>query len=110
MISLLQHWPAIAIYMPPSIKVSYAQNYDTDTSIAGDLGAMKQTLPADNVIEQIKAILGGTAGIATLRQGKKLVGEAVSLAGAGDLIRFLQKRTGTALNPRNEQFYDSTRF
>ena len=92
---------AIAIYMPPSIKVSYAQNYDTDTAgIAGDLEAMKQTLPADNSAEQIKAFLGGTAGIA-IRQGKKLVGEAVSLAGAGDPIRFLQKRSGTALNPRN---------
>ena len=49
---------AIAIYMPPSIKVSYAQNYDTDTAgIAGDLEAMKQTLPADNSAEQIKAFL-----------------------------------------------------
>ena len=101
---------AIAIYMPPSIKVSYAQNYDTDTAgIAGDLEAMKQTLPADNSAEQIKAFLGGTAGIA-IRQGKKLVGEAVSLAGAGDPIRYLQKRSGTALNPRNEQFYDSPDF
>ena len=101
---------AIAIYMPPSIKVSYSQTYDTDTAgIAGDLEAMKQALPADNSAEQIKAFLGGAAGIA-IRQGKKLVGEAVSLAGAGDPIRFLQKRTGTALNPRNEQFYDSPDF
>ena len=42
-------------------------------------------------------------GIA-LRQGKKLVGEAVSLAGAGDPIRFLQKRTGTALNLKTNNF------
>ena len=58
--------------------------------------------------QQIKAALEGGAGIA-IRQGKKLVGELVSMAGAGD-IRFLQKRSGTALNPRNEQFYDSPDF
>ena len=102
---------AIAIYMPPSIKVSYSQTYDTDTAgIAGDFEAMReQAINADSSAEQIKAFLGGSAGIA-IRQGKKLVGEAVSLAGAGDPIRFLQKRTGTALNPRNEQFYDSPDF
>ena len=101
---------AIAIYMPPSIKVSYVQNYDPESAgIAGDLEAMKQTLPADNSSEQIKAFLGGAAGIA-IKQGKKLVGEAVSLAGAGDPIRFLQKRSGSALNPREEQFYNAPDF
>jgi len=102
---------AIAIYMPPSIKVSYSQTYDTDTAgIAGDFEAMReQAINADSSAEQIKAFLGGSAGIA-IRQGKKLVGEAVSLAGAGDPIRFIQKRRGSALNPRNEQFYDSPDF
>ena len=42
MISLLQQ-KHCNLYA--SIKVSYAQNYDTDTAgIAGDLEAMKQTL------------------------------------------------------------------
>ena len=41
--------------------------------------------------EQIKAFLGGAAGIA-IKEGKKLVGELVSLAGAGDPIRFIQKK------------------
>ena len=102
---------AIAIYMPNSIKASYTQNYDSDTAgIAGDLEALGATVPsAGSSAEQIKAFLGGTAGIA-IKEGKKLVGELVSLAGAGDPIRFLQKRSGTALNPRNEQFYDSPDF
>ena len=43
-------------------------------------------------------------------QLKKLVGEAVDLIGVGDPVRFVQKRSGVALNPRNEQFYDSPDF
>tara|TARA_B100000085_G_scaffold258442_1_gene260522 strand:- start:1198 stop:2226 length:1029 start_codon:yes stop_codon:yes gene_type:complete len=102
---------AIALYMPSSIKASYSQSYDSDTAgIAGDLEAMKAVVPsAGSSADQIKAFLGGTAGIA-IKEGKKLVGELVSLAGAGDPIRFIQKRSGTALNPRNEQFYDSPDF
>ena len=109
---------AIALYMPSSIKASYQQTYEGDTAgIAGDLEAIKGGIDKVNASaggppgtsmssQQIKAALEGATGIA-IRQGKKLVGELVSMAGAGDPVRFLQKRSGTALNPRNEQFYDS---
>ena len=112
---------AIALYMPSSIKSSYQQTYEGDTAgIAGDLEAIKGGIdkiakdaggpPGTSVSsQQIKAALEGATGIA-IRQGKKLVGELVSMAGAGDPVRFLQKRSGTALNPRNEQFYDSPDF
>ena len=112
---------AIAIYMPNSIKASYQQTYEGDTAgIAGDLEAIKGSIdklsasaggpPGTSMSSaQIKAALAGGTGMA-IRQGKKLVGELVSMAGAGDPVRFLQKRSGTALNPRNEQFYDSPDF
>ena len=114
---------AIALYMPATIKSSYQQTYEGDTAgIAGDLEAIKGGIdkiakdaggpPGSSSSvssEQIKAALSGATGMA-IRQGKKLVGELVSMAGAGDPIRFLQKRSGTALNPRNEQFYDSPDF
>ena len=112
---------AIALYMPSSIKSSYQQTYEGDTAgIAGDLEAIKGGIDKINAnaggppgtsmsSQQIKAALEGATGIA-IRQGKKLVGELVSMAGAGDPVRFLQKRSGTALNPRNEQFYDSPDF
>ena len=112
---------AIAIYMPNSIKASYQQNYEGDTAgIAGDLEAIKGSIdrlagsvggpPGTSMSsQQIKAALAGGTGMA-IRQGKKLVGELVSMAGAGDPVRFLQKRSGNALNPRNEQFYDSPDF
>ena len=102
---------AIALYMPNSIKAGYKQNFDPEEAgIAGDLEALGASIPSGNAsADQIKAFLGGTAGIA-IKEGKKLVGELVSLAGAGDPIRFLQKRSGLALNPRNEQFYNSPDF
>jgi len=112
---------AIALYMPSTIKSSYQQTYEGDTAgIAGDLEAIKGGIDKINAnaggppgtsmsSQQIKAALEGATGIA-IRQGKKLVGELVSMAGAGDPVRFLQKRSGTALNPRNEQFYDSPDF
>ena len=112
---------AIAIYMPNSIKASYQQNYEGDTAgVAGDLEAIKGSIeklaasaggpPGTGMTSaQIKAALAGGTGMA-IRQGKKLVGELVSMAGAGDPVRFLQKRSGNALNPRNEQFYDSPDF
>ena len=102
---------AIALYMPNSIKAGYKQNYDPEEAgIAGDLEALGASVPSGAAsADQIKAFLGGTAGIA-IKEGKKLVGELVSLAGAGDPIRFLQKRSGLALNPRNEQFYNSPDF
>ena len=114
---------AIAIYMPNSIKASYQQSYEEDTAgIAGDLEGIKGSIDrlsasaggppgasTNMSAAQIKAALSGASGMA-IRQGKKLVGELVSMAGAGDPVRFLQKRSGNALNPRNEQFYDSPEF
>lgn len=113
----------IAIYMPNSIKSSYQQSYEEDTAgIAGDLEGIKGSIDrlsasaggppgasTNMSAAQIKAALSGASGMA-IRQGKKLVGELVSMAGAGDPVRFLQKRSGNALNPRNEQFYDSPQF
>ena len=43
--------------------------------------------------DQIKAFCQVYAGIA-IKEGKKLLGELVALVGAGDPIRFLQKRSG----------------
>ena len=99
---------AIALYMPNSIKASYTQNYDNDEpgGIAADIEAMKGAMSGQASADQIKAALSGVSGIA-IKEGKRLLGEAVALVGAGDPIRFLQKRSGNALNPRNESFYNN---
>ena len=101
---------AIAIYMPPSIKVSYTQNFDaSESGIAGAAEAIIDRASGQQSADQIKTFLTGGAGVAT-NQLKKLVGEAVDLIGVGDPVKFVQKRSGVALNPRNEQFYDSPDF
>ena len=100
---------AIAIYMPPNVKVSYQQNYDTDTEsgLAGDLQqAFTNVKNATGVRDKIIGAFEGVSG-AVARQGAQAVGEFISLAGAGDPVRFGLKRIGLAINPRNEAFYNT---
>ena len=100
---------AIAIYMPPGIKVNYNQNYDndTETGLAGDVQqAFTDMKSAENVRDKIIAGFEGISG-GVFRQAGEAVGEFVSLAGAGDPVRFTMKRFGTAINPRNEAFYNT---
>ena len=100
---------AIAIYMPPNVKVSYQQNYDTDTEsgLAGDLQqSFTNVKNATSVRDKIIGAFSGVSG-AVARQGAQAVGEFISLAGAGDPVRFGLKRIGLAINPRNEAFYNT---
>tara|TARA_Y100001972_G_scaffold45232_1_gene55877 strand:- start:1602 stop:2639 length:1038 start_codon:yes stop_codon:yes gene_type:complete len=100
---------AIAIYMPPGIKVNYSQSYDndTETGLAGDVQqAFSDAKRAEDTKDAIiKAFEGVSGGV--FRQAGTFVGEFVSLAGAGDPVRFTMKRFGTAINPRNEAFYNT---
>ena len=100
---------AIALYMPQSVKVGYTQNYDSDTE-TGLAGVAEATGVAVNDAEGAAAkfeaaMQGIVGGVAT--QAKEILGEFISLAGAGDPIRFAAKRAGVAVNPRNEAFYSS---
>ena len=100
---------AISIYMPPSVKVGYNQSYDNDieTGISGDVQeAINVIKTADSTSQQILGALEAAGG-SVARQGSQFVGEFISLAGMGDPVRFTLKRFGTAINPRNEAFYNS---
>ena len=99
----------IALYMPQSVKVSYGQTYDKEqeTGLVGDLEAAGVTIAgAEGTAAKVEAALQGVVG-STARQAKSILGEFVSLAGAGDPVRFAAKRAGVAVNPRNEAFYNS---
>jgi len=99
----------IALYMPAGIKTSYNQSYDadTETGMVGDLEAAGVAIAgAEGNAAKIEAALQGVIG-ATARNAKKILGEFVSLAGEGDPVRFLAKRAGVAVNPRNEAFYNT---
>ena len=99
----------IALYMPPSVKVSYNQSYDdnTETGLVGDLEATGVAVGgAEGTAAKVEAALSGVVG-ATARNAKQILGEFVSLAGVGDPVRFMAKRAGVAVNPRNEAFYNT---
>ena len=100
---------AISIYMPTGIKVGYNQSYDADTEagLAGDIergiqGIRDAETAADKVEAGLEGVVGGVA-----RNLKTLLGEFVEMGGMGDPVRFLAKRAGVAVNPRNEAFYNS---
>ena len=99
----------IALYMPNSVKVGYTQNYDadTETGLAGTAEAAGIAIGnAEGAAAKVEAALQGiVGGVAT--QAKEILGEFISLAGAGDPVRFAAKRAGVAVNPRNEAFYSS---
>ena len=100
---------AISIYMPPGVKVGYSQSYDgdTETGVSGDVqAALDQVKSAEGAQDKILGALEGISG-SVVRQAGQAVGEFVSLAGIGDPVRFTLKRFGTAINPRNEAFYNS---
>jgi len=100
---------AISIYMPPGIKVGYNQSYDndTETGLAGDVQeAITAAQGAEGASNKIIAALEGVSG-GVFRQAGQTVGEFISLAGAGDPVRFTMKRFGTAINPRNEAYYNT---
>ena len=98
---------AIALYMPKTIKASYTQDYGAEeTGVAGDIeAALGKGLSTDSSADQIKSFLSAGTNSA-LKTGKTMLGSAVQLAGLGHPIKFIMKRSGTAINPRNELFYN----
>ena len=99
----------IALYMPPSLKVSYNQDYDdgVETGLVGDIEAAGVAVgSAEGTAAKVEAALSGVIG-ATARNAKQILGQFIELAGMGDPVRFAAKRAGVAVNPRSESFYNS---
>ena len=99
----------IALYMPSSVKVNYSQQYDAnqETGLVGDIErAGKEITSAEDTAGKVQAALEGVIGV-TARKAKAILGEFIGLAGQGDPVRFMAKRAGVAVNPRNEAFYTS---
>lgn len=101
---------AIALYMPSTITVDYGQEYAPETAgIAGAGEAAFQAYEAALEGEKLVAALK-TGGSFAVTKASEFVGSVISMTGAGDPIKMIQKRSGVAINPRNEQFYDSPDF
>jgi len=102
---------AIALYMPPGVKVSYKNNYEAEaTELSGDvakaIGGLASATSRQDQIEAIKT--GVTSGLG--QYGKNIIGEAISMVGAGDPVKLASKALGMAVNPQREQFYQSPEF
>ena len=102
---------AVAIYMPPNIKVTYGQTYENeDLGMVGDIEAgLKKVMDAESALEKVEMGFKGAVG-PLFREGKKILGEAAGAMGLGDPVRMMAKRGGIAMNPRAEQFYSSPNF
>ena len=97
---------AIALYMPPGTTVSYSNAYENEaTELAGDVvRTVGRAKAATSTKDEIKAVVDGmTAGLG--QYGKNILGEAVSMVGAGDPVKVGTKAFGMAVNPNQEQFY-----
>ena len=102
---------AIAIYMPPGVKVSYSMEYDQNpTNTAGTIGkGIADTGNGGTTADNLKTILQSGVG-ALGNYGKKLideVGESLELGRPAELI---SKSVGVAFNPHEEQFFNKPNF
>ena len=102
---------AVALYMPPGLKVSYGMDYATeDTGLAGTVAnALGRASSAANTSEQVGAVVSGVKG-AAVDYGKKLVGEITGGLEMGDPIKLASKAFGVAINPHQEQFFNKPNF
>jgi hypothetical protein len=98
---------AIALYMPPAIKVSYSVNNGPTELGLGGLGAkmFAETTSASSSEDQIGAFLKGAGGFA-LEATKRLGIGLSEAAGVGDVSGAITKITGFAENPFSEVVFE----
>ena len=102
---------AIALYMPPDVKVSYKASWDTEAAeLAGDIAEVwKGMKTAGNAHAMLKEALKGGVGAATGFL-KKAGGEVLQGFGGGDAFKLISKNMGIAINPRQEMYYEGPQF
>lgn len=102
---------AIALYMPPDVKVSYKAGWDTEgAELAGDIAEVwKQMKTSSNAHEALREVVKGGYG-AVAGYLKRVGGEALSGLGGGDAFKLASKHLGVAINPRQEMYYEGPQF
>ena len=98
---------AVALYMPPAIKVSYSVvNGPTELGLGGLGGkTVAETTTASSGEEQISAFLKGAGGFG-LESAKRLGVGLAEAAGIGDVSGTITKITGFAENPFSEVVFE----
>ena len=102
---------AIALYMPPDIKVSYGAEWGAeDAMLAGDVSKLWQDVKDDKFSwDLIKSMAGHGTGIGILNLQKAL-SELGAGAGVGDWVKILGKNMGMAVNNHKEQVFENPVF
>jgi hypothetical protein len=103
---------AIALYMPPDIKVSYGVEWGPDDAmLAGDVSKLWTDIKDSNLSgwDLVSDMLTHGTGIAVMNIEKAL-SELGSGAGMGDWIKIMGKNMGMAINNHKEQLFDSPNF
>ena len=102
---------AIALYMPPDVKVSYQAGWGADDAeLAGDIAqGTKEVMAATGWADKVGVAINTARGAAG-----KYVGEATSgileAFGGGDAFKLVTKIMGIAINPRQEMYYEGPKF
>src|SRR5210317_1113540 len=102
---------AIALYLPPGVKVSYGMQYDTEpTDLSGQLlGTIGEARNATGALDKFKILAGGIGGGAATELGKG-IGDLFGSASIGDPVKLGSKALGVAINPHEEQFFNKPNF
>ena len=103
---------AIALYMPPDIKVSYGVEWGTEEAmLAGDVSNLWRDIKDSEKTggDLVQSMLGHGTGIA-IQQLNNLLGNLGAGAGVGDWVKILGKNMGMAVNSHKEQVFDSPTF
>ena len=103
---------AIALYMPPNIKVSYGAEWGPeDMGISGDIANAFNAIQTSDKegMELVTETLRHGTGI-TLQKGKEFLSNLTSGAGMGDWAKLLGKGVGLAVNNHAEMLYEGPGF
>ena len=102
---------AIALYMPPDVKVSYQAGWGADdASVAGDIAqGTKEVMSAVGFEAKVSSAIKTATGIATAYAGKAGSG-ILEAFGGGDAFKLVTKIMGIAINPRQEMYYEGPKF
>ena len=103
---------AIALYMPPDIKVSYGAEWGSeDAMLAGDVSKLWKDIQKSDkhgwdLVESVAAH-GTGIGLLNLQKALGALGEG---AGIGDWVKILGKNMGMAVNNHKEQVFENPTF
>ena len=98
---------AVALFMPPDVKVSYkAENGPSELGLAGLMAdSLGKALTAEDTKAQIASVLQGL-GAFTLDAARRVLVETGEAAGLGDVGGAISKVTGFAVNPFQEVVFE----